>query len=951
MGSNKYEPGSKLNEDYIEFGEFVGTSYTNVVVPEYDLLLCKLTEEPIAELELINDFTIEKAMLGINKISFSVQKSIVTSDGISKPNPLFDLVEGNGLVLVDNSEYYILSKPTIQTNDNGILEKFIQGFSREYELTQRLLNDYDGVSRVIYDYSNTIDENGIEVGFLNYVENNTSWSVGYINKDILKKYRMLKFNSTNIYKAFEQVQKTFGCIFTFDTINKQINVFDPMQLGVNQGVYISDENYINQLTQEIEDENIVTRLYLYGNENISIQPQTITGKPYIEDYSYFRQPKFMSDGLINGLKQYDLALNENIGIFDGLVKDKKNADERRIKANVELVERNKKLRLLELDWDLTIAEGKETTELNKKIKEQKQFVSEQEKIIDDIGKEIIAINKKIEDLRNRVDLMKFIDEKQFKEFDYFVKEEKYYDSNYTKDNIEELMEEGKKVLNKISKPRLTFSIEVDDFMTMAQGRFVWNRFILGDIINLEHKEAGFDYEVRLIGYVHTPDEKRLELKFTNIDNVYDNAIYLEQLLAETVDVSNSIDFNKYKWDKGEDVANEFSDYINHSLDLSNQALAKEQGQKPILDERGLWLYKETPDGKISPEQVRAINNVIAITKDNWETVEVAITPNGVMAKQLIGDIILGTDLKIISDSGIVEILNNVIKIKDDKGRLRVALGNYDNGKYGLQIKDKDGNNTIMDEDGMLQVWQEGRTDNVDENSPLVLNIFVPKNTRHIYNAQLRVIRDKFRSYSKSTDSERIRLTSTESGGRIDTTTESGGYENISETSDWDGADVDTTHGIENVDWDNVWRSVYNGKSEQSGLIGYAYDYHVYHHEHSVRIPEHRHGMSFRIPSHRHDLIVRSHDHDIEMPSHSHDIDPIIYKSGSYPKFGVRINTVNVSWDLLGGQMASWDKEDLNITQYLEKGKWNTIEIFTDRIGRIDATVFIQCLLNFDGLKK
>jgi len=55
------------------------------------------------------------------------------------------------------------------------------------------------------------------------------------------------------------------------------------------------------------------------------------------------------------------------------------------------------------------------------------------------------------------------------------------------------------------------------------------------------------------------------------------------------------------------------------------------------------------------------------------------------------------------------------------GILRLHLGPYAEDKFGLLLRAPDGITTILDEDGILQTWQEGRADNVDAYHPLVLN--------------------------------------------------------------------------------------------------------------------------------------------------------------------------------------------------------------------------------------
>lgn len=195
----------------------------NAELPEYELVLCKMTEEPLQVLKNITDFEIKSYFADIDEISFKIPLYRTLNDGTQVRNELYDLVDGNMLVLVNEMKYFMLIKPKMTSNKKtGETYKEILGYSREYEFSKKQIVDYEGASRKIYDTSNSVDENGLEIGFLNYVEKKTSWRVGYVNADLMLKYRGLNFSKVNMLQAFQDVQKTFGCLFQFDTIDKAL---------------------------------------------------------------------------------------------------------------------------------------------------------------------------------------------------------------------------------------------------------------------------------------------------------------------------------------------------------------------------------------------------------------------------------------------------------------------------------------------------------------------------------------------------------------------------------------------------------------------------------------------------------------------------------------------------------------------------------------------------------
>ena len=276
------------------------------------------------------------------------------------------------------------------------------------------------------------------------------------------------------------------------------------------------------------------------------------------------------------------------------------------------------------------------------------------------------------------------------------------------------------------------------------------------------------------------------------------------------------------------------------------------------------------------------------------------------------------------------------EVLDSQNRQRVQLGNYATGKYGLLLKDSSGTKTILDENGILQSWQEGRTDNINTGKPLKLSIFIPSNTRSINKSILRFKREYFRAYS----------TSTKSGGG-DTVTSNSGGAGVG-TSDTDGAygDTTTSKSSEILTTEDSGVDVQQGWENTQSASGHTHQYwHVTGHKHRITIPQHNH--SFYIPSHWHYVDIPNHRHDISIPNHSHGIEYGIFESTIATNINIIINGINRT-SVLGGSIGfNSDQSNLDITNYLSLGQWNTIDISGTGLGRIDATIFIQALMGIE----
>ena len=118
--------------------DFIIDINPEIELPQYNLVLCKMNEEPIQELYNIEELEIKRYFANIDEISFKVPLYRMDNDGSRIRNELFDLVDGNMMVLVNDMKYFILTKPQTETDEKtGKIYKTILGFSREYELIQK----------------------------------------------------------------------------------------------------------------------------------------------------------------------------------------------------------------------------------------------------------------------------------------------------------------------------------------------------------------------------------------------------------------------------------------------------------------------------------------------------------------------------------------------------------------------------------------------------------------------------------------------------------------------------------------------------------------------------------------------------------------------------------------------------------------------------------------------
>lgn len=605
---------------------------------EYILTLCKPNQEPIQELENIYGLKYEAKFPTTDQITFQIPYYIINK-GIKEKNKLWDLVKGDYLIhcqrkyhkTIIDQKYFLIIKPKESDTDREIKE--IIAYSLEHELNKKIIMSYNLVSRKLYSITNEIDENGFQIGILNYISTLTSWGVGDIDAELLTKYRGFNVTEKTILGfLIDDVQKSFGCVFIFDTVNKKIHAKKIENIGQDKGFYISKDNYIKTINKEINYDEIVTRLYVYGRDNLSINEINPTGTSFIEDFSFYKNIEYMSQDLINALNAYNNLLDTKTDEFNSLLSNLNTLDSQVINKRNELFQLETELSIIQDNIDVAIKNGDSLIELNNQKEGKEAEISSKMSEIETIESQMDNIYSDIMSLRELIKKENNFTINQLVELDFYVREKIWRDNNYI--TVEDLWNEALNVFSKINQPPLTFEIDSVDFTQVVECQRDWKKFILGDIVNIEHSKFNFYVQVRLVGYTHDVDGYNLKLLFSNRDSIDDPNQYLSDLIKNAITAGTAVDYSRFKWDKSEENYSLINNIINSALDASKNAVLAGKNQDVVINERGISLSDITNPN----EQMRIINNVLAMTDDNWNTAKLAITPGKIYAEHLYGKI-------------------------------------------------------------------------------------------------------------------------------------------------------------------------------------------------------------------------------------------------------------------------------------------------------------------------
>ena len=835
---------------------------------------------------------------------------------------------------------------------------------------------------------------------------NITYELGDLVENWVTKYRTFEAQSCSWTTMLTQIEDAFDCIITFDSYNQTISVYDKESFGQEVGLTLSFDNAIQEISKQKKVSDIVSRLTVESS-NTSIASVNPLGTEYIESFTYFKTHNIMSQDLINAVNDFEKLVEEKDIEFMTLKLQKHEKDQ-------ALTLENSRLKSLEgqytaensiLTGYIKAFNSAEKDERDKWAKLQ----SDQQEVVVRIEGEISSALSRIQTLKDEIsnfenqmvqigiDIKKenavyqgrklFNDELLLELNDYIV-ESTLSDDVYL--TASALYNHALKTLEDMQSVYVDFTITADvDFLNRLQTPKGFSDFIfLGAKIFIEDASGELTNEdglVTLYGYTYTPKTNKISnLQFTNNKETPVSSIKTIGSIAKTTNATKSLtDFYKATWEDTRKNNVDVGKIINEGLDLAAQKVRSRTEKNVIeMDEAGIFLI----DATNSDNQLALINDLIAMTTDRWKTSKIAISPEGIMAEQLLGQIILSEEVYVGNADNTFKILPEGLYVYDQNSshELRVFLGIKD-GKAKLELYSASGDNSlVLSENGIYSCYQISDRDSFDYYNPFRSHFYVPSTLEKTFEAKLIIRLEKFRAYSKastsdkielestenetielkSTETETIKLESTETQSFEAKSTKGSGSISVNVSGVTGGAGNTDVSGGSNSQTYNFTTGSYGGVTSgttskpygsanddygDQGNIDMNTHYHWFKlsHSHTVTCGEHSHSISLKgtasasdhdheftvpthshsivMPKHSHSIVMPKHNHTIKMPEHSHDLIYGIFENNTIPQCRVKINGVDLN--LTMNEEREYSLDITNQFRGLNQGL-NTIEIMT-----------------------
>ena len=341
-----------------------------------------------------------------------------------------------------------------------------------------------------------------------------------------------------------------------------------------------------------------------------------------------------------------------------------------------------------------------------------------------------AYNKSLEKNRNRqkeiqriLNFEKFLGEEMYKTFCLYKREQTYSNDNYISEGLENpeifenadaFLEAAKEELYKSAEYQHQISTDLINLLAIKEFEPLKEKFDVGNFIRV-----GIDgkvYRLRLVKYeISFDDIQNISVEFSDVIKIKDGTSDLQSVLSKASNMAKSYGYvaNQVKSVKDQNAL--IKDFVHNGLDATAMNIVNNaDSQDIVISDTGLVARrKEEYTNDYEDYQLKLISNGLYTTSDKWRSVDTAIgkyvytnpktgkkeTAFGVLAKSIVGNIIIGNELGIYSEDG-------------------GSTMSFDN--YGLQLTTK----PIKNPDGTTQYKRIFEVSKEDEEGNITSQMYI-----------------------------------------------------------------------------------------------------------------------------------------------------------------------------------------------------------------------------------
>lgn len=613
------------------------------------------------ELESI-DATIINTHFDLRFNSMSEMTFTVPSRVNSEPVKWYNLIVSKRVIKVENIGAFMIHT-VIKTGDGLQETKEVTAFSLEVDLNYKKINLLSGIYK-FYDAINPNNTNTL-LGKLMSIPTMKGWKIGYVSPSLWNKVRSYEISDQTIYNfLMTTVEETMECVVVYDTFNKTINFYDTQEAVTDTDIYLSYDNLVRELSVEEMSDELVTALHCYGGGELDIRAVNPLGDVIIYNFDYFiaKNEEWLTSDLRAKIEAWQ-NLQKSIQVqFADLLTQFRNKNSELIVLQGELVDEQSKYANIEGQLKVTFEAGDSTVEYAVQLEQQQIAINNKQSQITAKENELKTIQNNISEINSRVKLTNNFTEEEITELSNYIVESTYTNNAFIKnstmsaveiqDMAQELYDLSNSVLDKLSKPRFSFTMQGVNFLFLQEFLPFSQQLRLGCSLSVDMDNDLIAYPVLLELSFGLDDPTDFEMTFANRLRLDKTDYRFSELFGESINVGNTVTIQQGNWNEfNKNYQTNIDNFMKNEFDAGAKNIVNTKNQEIKIGAFGILGQKLLENGSYSPKKFGLINNQLVFTKDNFRTIsgmfgETTSGAYGLLADILVGKLLLGSELRL-----------------------------------------------------------------------------------------------------------------------------------------------------------------------------------------------------------------------------------------------------------------------------------------------------------------
>ncbi|MDK8179411.1 phage tail spike protein [Paenibacillus sp. UMB4589-SE434] len=294
---------------------------------------------------------------------------------------------------------------------------------------------------------------------------------------------------------------------------------------------------------------------------------------------------------------------------------------------------------------------------------------------------IAEVKQKIALLQKELDSSNHFTEKQLEELNVYVIEKEFVDDKYV--DQEDLLKAAWEKLKELQRPQTSFSISAVNFLALLEEQHNWDKLVLGDYVTVQYEKLNTNIEARISEITYNYENSDISLTISNVKEISDDYKKIEKFIYDSQKTTTTVDSSKQQWDKAVVDSSEIHDLFTNFWNKVTNDINMASNEYVTIDRKGITIT----DPHDSLRFLRATHGALGLTRSGGLRYETAITPDGLIAEQVLGKIITSNRVIIGDNDGLFLIEGAKATITDKCKREVMKIGLYDEqkDKFGILL--------------------------------------------------------------------------------------------------------------------------------------------------------------------------------------------------------------------------------------------------------------------------